>query len=459
MSRVRRHRRFARGGRLHTVALLLALLGSARQPRTSWAAAPPKRPLPDYDGRPPPPTTATETLLWIPRVILFPLYLTSEYVIRRPLGAGITAAERNHVPQVLYDFFTFGPEHKAGFLPTAWLDFGFKPSVGLFLFWDDAFATGNTLRFHIAAWPGDWLAGSITDRVPLGVRQSLILRISGSRRPDYVFFGIGGRSTEPPISRFGQRRLAGFAQYEVRGWRSSRAAATVGAMTAATYRGRFRDDPSVDDLAAIGVLPLPPGFGTVYSYQTNAVTLALDTRSPRPEPGSGVRLQFDGADFNRLDTSIGRGFFRYGAALAGYWDVNGKQRVLSLTGLAAFADAFGGDEIPFPELVTLTSTSAGGGFLPGRILGRSVAAVTAAYRWPIWAFLDASVNLGVGNAFAAHLRDFDPQAFRFSGTIGFESVGSRDSALQFLIGFGTEAFEQGGRIDSFRFLIGNSRGF
>jgi hypothetical protein len=73
------------------VAMLLPGAAAAADPGTS-----PKRQTPDYDGRPDPPPTAGEGALWIPRVLLFPPYVVSEYVIRRPLGALVTAAERNN---------------------------------------------------------------------------------------------------------------------------------------------------------------------------------------------------------------------------------------------------------------------------------------------------------------------------------------------------------------------------
>src|SRR5580704_8503419 len=91
----------------------------------------PKRSLPDYGGEPSQ-TTAGDVALWVPRVIFYPVYLVSEYVIRRPLGAAETAAERANLPNKIYDFFTFGPDHKAGFLPIALVDFGFEPSVGVY---------------------------------------------------------------------------------------------------------------------------------------------------------------------------------------------------------------------------------------------------------------------------------------------------------------------------------------
>ena len=83
------------------------------------AAGPAKRPLPDYDGRGAGRTTPGQKALWVPRLVLSPLYFVSEYVVRRPLGAAITAAEKAELPTALYDFFAFGPDHKAGIVPIA----------------------------------------------------------------------------------------------------------------------------------------------------------------------------------------------------------------------------------------------------------------------------------------------------------------------------------------------------
>jgi hypothetical protein len=104
-------------------------------PASAAADDPPKRELPDYEGRPPPAPSAGDVALWIPRIVFSPVYFTTEFLIRRPLGALLTWAERSNVPSVLYDFFAFGPNHKAGFAPLVFIDFGFNPSVGLYAFW------------------------------------------------------------------------------------------------------------------------------------------------------------------------------------------------------------------------------------------------------------------------------------------------------------------------------------
>src|SRR5262249_6333396 len=53
----------------------------------------PKRPAFDYDGRTEP-TTPGDVLIWVPRILFFPVYLVTEFVIRRPLGFLMVSAER-----------------------------------------------------------------------------------------------------------------------------------------------------------------------------------------------------------------------------------------------------------------------------------------------------------------------------------------------------------------------------
>jgi hypothetical protein len=60
--------------------------------------------------------------------------------------------------------------------------------------------------------------------------------------------------------------------------------------------------------------------------------------------------------------------------------------------------------------------------------------------------------------FGEHLEGFEARLTRLSAALGFESDVSPDSNFEFLVGFGTETFEQGGKVDSFRLAIGTSRG-
>ena len=143
---------------LRLAAAVLACCASLALAPSAHADA--KRQVPDYDGREEP-TTPGDVLIWIPRIVLSPLYLVSEYVVRRPLGFLVAGAERANLPEILYDIFAFGPDHSFGIYPIAFIDFGFDPSVGLYFFWNDALAKNNDLRLRASTWGEDWLAARL----------------------------------------------------------------------------------------------------------------------------------------------------------------------------------------------------------------------------------------------------------------------------------------------------------
>src|SRR5512145_2978027 len=122
-----------------------------------------KRATPDYDGRGPEPSGASEVVLWVPRILLSPLYVVSEFVVRQPIGYVITQAEKHELPTLIVDALTFGPRRQAGIIPTALVDFGFRPSIGALFFAEDAFLKKNDLRIR-AAWGGhDWRSVGLWD--------------------------------------------------------------------------------------------------------------------------------------------------------------------------------------------------------------------------------------------------------------------------------------------------------
>src|SRR5262245_36323538 len=89
-----------------TRALFALVLASLIWLTPSAARGEQKRLPQDYGA--PKDQSPDQTLLWGPRVLLFPLWLTSEYALRRPMGALITVAEREQWPEEILDFFTFG---------------------------------------------------------------------------------------------------------------------------------------------------------------------------------------------------------------------------------------------------------------------------------------------------------------------------------------------------------------
>ncbi len=434
------------------------VLSCATAARPSFADETPKRAVPDYEGRPPPATSAGDVALWVPRIIFSPVYFTSEFLIRRPLGAVISAAERANVPSVLYDFFAFGPDHKAGFAPLVFVDFGFNPSVGVYLFWDDAFFKGDDLRLHVSTWGADWLGGSFTQRIHLHGASTVALDASAVRRPDHVFYGIGPSTLQSAQGRYGEDRFDGTVTLDLPLWRSSRVETAVGLRAARFYDGHFDHDPTITEQVRAGVFALPPGFASGYAAEISRVLVALDSRRPYPADGSGLRLEAQAQLGSDVAESPASGWVQVAASAAGYLDVDGHRRVVSLSGETSFADPLGERAVPFTELSTLGGDHAPmPGFYPGRLVDRSAAVATLRYRWPIGPWLRGSMEAAVGNVFGVHLEDFEPRLLRFSAALGLASDSSPDNDIHFLIGFGTETFDHGGQIDSFRLAFGTSR--
>lgn len=253
----------------------------------------PKRALPDYDGRGSPPTTTGDVLLWIPRILLSPIYFVTEYVLRRPIGWFMTTAERNQWPAAVVDFFTFGPDKKAGVVPTALIDFGFKPSVGVYAFWDDLLGKDNHLRLHASTWGADYLSGVVADKIKVGKDGFFDLRLEAITRPDYAFWGLGPRSIQSDRFRYGMDTLQARPVFETFWWKGSRLSVQGGVKYVKFRDENCCDNPSLADEVRKGDVPLPPGFDTGYTKIFQRGELTIDTREPRPANQSGMRVELE----------------------------------------------------------------------------------------------------------------------------------------------------------------------
>ncbi|HMI89290.1 MAG TPA: hypothetical protein VK550_34670, partial [Polyangiaceae bacterium] len=282
------------------------------------------------------------------------------------------------------------------------------------------------------------------------------LGVSALRRPDFAFFGVGPDSRESDLSRYGSDRLEARASVNKHWWRLSAVRGAITARQVEFHRGSLGGDRVLDDSVAQG-FPPPAGYLDGYSIVKSELSFSVDSREPRPASGSGARLELHGSHSADLR---GRGaWVGYGGSAGAFLDVNGRSRVLSLSGIVHFVDPLDKKEIPFTELAALGGFGPMRGFYPGRLLGDSAVVAELAYHWPIWIWLDGSMRLEVGNVFFQHLEGFDLKNLRLSGAIGVESAGLTDNPLEVLIGFGTETIDTGTKIDSFRLFVGTHRGF
>jgi hypothetical protein len=457
--------------RLLALACALCSAGHARadepEKRDEPMQEPPaKRPLPDYDGRGGAPKTPGQKALIVPRVLLFPAYVVSEYLVRRPLGAAITYVERAGWPGAIYDFLALGESHPIGAMPFVLVDFGFQPSVGIYAYWDDAGIPGHQLRLRGSTWGRSWLSGTATERFFVG--QPLELSWTGTltRRPDYAFHGIGPDARESAKVRYAGD--SAFLRFESRYTFKRRNFVETGVgYRGASYghtdwdeddRGQPDFQPSLDEAVASGELPEPPGFRDGFRAPFAGVRVLLDSRGASRER-DGVRLDVSAEQSVDLANSPASGWIRYGGTLWGFVDLNQGGRTVSLALTAILVDPRGDRPVPFTQLASPTGGRIMAGFRSGRLYDRSAAVAMLRYSWPIWLALSGTLQAGVGNVFGEHFEGFRLDRARLSSAFGLETQGSRDSVFHALVGFGTETFDSGGQLDSIRLLVGVRNGF
>jgi hypothetical protein len=426
---------------------------------------PEKRQAPDYDGRGGPRDTPARKALWVPRVLLFPAYVVSEYLVRRPLGFAITAAEKSGLPSAVYDFLDLGSSHPLGVVPFVLIDFGFEPSVGLYAYWDNAGFEGHELRLRASTWGPSWLSATATERFRLGDLE-LALTGTATRRPDYTFYGIGPDTREQDLVRYSGDTV--YARFESRLAFKGRSALE----TSIGYRGASyghsdydTDDrdtehyqPSLDDAVAAGELAEPAGFRSGFRAPFGQVRLLLDSRG-RSQGRNGARVDLLVEQSVDLKSTEASGWRRYSGTLWGFLDLLDGGRMLSLSVTGIVVDPLGAGAVPFTQLASLGGGRTMPGLRTGRLYDRSALVTNIRYAWPIWLALNGSLQAGVGNVFGAHFDGFRPERTRLSLAIGLETGGSRDSVFQALVGFGTETLESGADLDTIRAVVGVRNGF
>jgi hypothetical protein len=419
--------------------------------------------MPRYDGRSSA-ITADDVLLSIPRALLYPLYFTSEYLVRRPVGTLLAWGERSGAPKFLYDFFIFGENHDAGVIPLAYVHFGFNPSVGLLGFWNNAGVRGHNVSIQGSTWGIDWLALIVRQSLTLSPNLKVSQTVSGTRRPDLRFYGVGPNSNQRDLRRYGQALYEQQLQLEFvpRLSNASTLELSLGQRHSNTYNGRYDDDIGIESDPEKRALPV--GYQRGFASIDTGLAVALDSRSTRDPQASGVRLEVAGklsSNMRDLDANksvSASSWLNASFALGGFWELH-HGRVIGFGVHGRFVEGLSNAEaVPFTELADPGGEGPLPGFLPGRIRGQSTAAATLRYQWPVWLNLNGKMQFGVGNAFGPRLREFSAPNLRWSAAIGLETASSRTSAFHILIGVGSDTFGNGAGIDSVRLVFGTHRG-
>lgn len=446
-----------RGAAALVVVVLLSLAG-----RGARADEPP-RPVPDYDGRADEPPNVGEVLIWIPRTLLFPGYLVTEYVIRRPLGAFVTFLEQEKVVQQAYSLFTFGSDGKFGVFPTGLFDFGLRPSVGLYAFIDPFLHPDNRFRISAAYGGENWLSVGAKERFIL-VRHDggeLVLKGGYQRRPDYPFYGVGSGARQSDETFYRLSRWEGAASIALR-------REHVGFSSEMRLVWEKREDsdygPSTQDF-------FPASYFVdhhVADWEHGAIveqrfSLFADTRTQGPTylgSGTGARLDLRGGLGWDPEDTVSQRWLKWGGEVSLFLDVTGTRRVFGLNATADAVEPVGEDPVPATALVGLGGLETMRAFYEGRFLGYSAATASLEYRWPVASFIDAELFASVGNVYGKRFRGFDFEKMAGSGGLALRTNTSRDLSFDILIALGTRQFDRGGfEIESVRFALGTNRGF
>ena len=408
-----------------------------------------ERPVPDYDGRADVPPSAGEVLIWVPRVIFYPVHLALEYLVRWPLVGLITVMEEYYVLQHVMDIFTWF-DGKAGIFPTAFYEFGISPSVGFYAFNEDVFGPGSKQILKGGFWD-DKQQLALENRMHVFRDDSgtIFLKAIFSNRPDHPFYGLGYASPIREDDRTNYNMLRVEGELGLQGVLKDLNRVEF----ALVYRYALVDggsSPSIGDV-----------YHGDYHLLSGRLKLNLDTRSPHRNVTTGTGLRLDLTCSYAIDPgNPDLHFLRWGGEASGFLDLSGSNHVVGLRIFTEFIEQTGDDPVPFTELAVLGGKEHLRAFLNGRFRGESAAVITAEYRYPIWAYLDGELFVGVGNTFNEHLEGFSWERMYLNWGIGVRTNNSRDVSFDILVAFGSNRLDSDSfEVDRVGFIIGVNQGF
>lgn len=279
-----------------------------------------------------------------------------------------------------------------------------KPAVGLQYFHEDLLGAGDRLRAQGSIWDDLGRRAELSYEAPLldggGHLGAAVVYLA---HRDWSFHGIGPFALQHDERYFGQERVDGRLELGLDFLGLSRL--TLSASGRHVELGRGADEP----VHTRPELYAPAGFPDAYTLLGLGVRLELDSRATEPAhtPGSGLLLAAD-AHLALDPTDPSLAFLRWSAEGAAFWDFTGHNHVLALRAFAGFVGGLGAAVVPVPELVQLGGMELMEGFRRGRFHGSSALVISTAYRYPVWAMLDAHLQVSLGNTFGEHLEGFRP---------------------------------------------------
>lgn len=406
----------------------------------------------------------TNELLWVPRIVLFPVRLVYE-VPGQGLRGTFWLIERYRVRDVYQQIF-FNEDGTFGVFPTALIETGFGLNVGARLIYRNVFGHGEGLSVR-AGYGGQFrqtLLAQFRSGALLGSRFRVELLGGNDARPRARFFGIGnaGDIDVPPTpgvpinpfdqsfamnSRYSEQRTR--AQSELRFFmtRYFSAAASVGYLhqTFGSCSGcedadeiaeaEENDSLNIKDVYDTARLV---GFNQGLSSLTGTLSIAYDSREPlndfipKPTPSSGWRANLFAGRTMGFGDDPSR-FTRAGGDVARVFNVLRGDRTLTIR--AYYETVIGAvRDIPFTAYPQL-----GGNFVLraeqiGRYRDRNVGSLTAEYMWSLNKNLSSFVFIDAGRVWR-DIREIEFKDTHLGGGFGFQAHTMKTFILRMMLGY------------------------
>jgi len=391
------------------------------------------------------PVDGADIAAGIGRVVLSPVRLLFDALVREPIDGSARVIEKHHVIPIVRDVFHPRPDFT--WYPTLTLDLGVYGAVGARAHWNNALMRNHEVDAALATGGFEAWQGRIRDDFRFGAAKLGVQGTFISRR-DRDFYGLGPESNTDDQTQFGLTagEAIAFVSFERPGVQIQLAEGYSDELTGPGY------EPSVETRFDPSTIP---GYGKELGLARSSIDVKLDSRGKdRDEEIGGVAF-IGNATYARDFRDKERAFVSTTADLQVAIDVIKPGRVLTLRAYAQDTFALGSEPVPFTHQAMLGWTHHYG-FYWGRF--RSEAAVMAEVRWryPIAYLLDMMWITSAGNVFKHDFSDFSFGELTGSLGVGFRTRHTGTAPIEMVFAVGTTRFDQDFGIDSGRVYLSTS---
>src|SRR6185312_8319702 len=363
--------------------------------------------------------SATEDLLWVPRVLLAPVRFLFR-AIAVPMHHLLDWDEVNHVHETVFAGFT-SRDGTIGVRPSFQYSISFVPVIGLRFF--DGKLLGHDTNFSVTAMTGGIhiFYGELDLRpTPTDRALEATVRAVYNMRDDQVFTGIGYTTDSETLNPPSRYAIDSFDADGRLTWLATRGVTfDVDTILGVRRFGNGRqigDEKPIEEVYCIRSLTglcIPgtidpvrvPGFLRGTQFFRAAADVRFDSRDNWYRPSSGALIELG------LDWTHGLGdddsqYLRLHGGLSAVLDLWKRSRTLVVRFEFNDLQPIGYAPVPFSELIVLGGPDTFRGFRPGRFRDFSSAFAGLEYRWPIWMWMDATVFGEYGGVFGPAFQGF-----------------------------------------------------